>query len=49
MLRAVKEFDPAITELNVIKTKSIKVKASTGALGLLSALGALLSGVILVN
>ena len=31
------------------KTKSIKVKASTGALGLLSALGALLSGVILVN
>jgi len=31
------------------KTKSIKVKASTGALGLLSALGALLSGIILVN
>ena len=31
------------------KAKSIKVKASTGALGLLSALGALLSGVILVN
>jgi len=31
------------------KTKSIKAKASTGALGLFSALGALLSGVILVN